>query len=50
MQIIEKILCKELYSQLTVADRKFFFLKFMYVSQDFDFENDILIKVGNAAD
>ena len=30
--------------------QEFFFFKFMYVSQDFDFENDILIKVGNAAD
>ena len=30
--------------------QEIFFLKFMYVSQDFDFENDILIKVGNAAD
>ena len=27
-----------------------FFFKYMYVSQDFDFENDNVIKVGNVAD
>ena len=32
-----------------VAGRTFFF-KYMYVSQDFDFKNDIVINVGNAAD
>ena len=28
----------------------FFLSKCMYVSRDFDFEDDIVIKVGNAAD
>ena len=30
--------------------QEFFFFKYVYVSQDFDFENDIVIKVGNVAD
>ena len=47
MQMIQKILCKELYSQLIVAGRKIF--QYMYVFQDFNFENDIVIKVGNTA-
>ena len=29
--------------------QEFFFFKYTYASQDFDFENDIVIKVGNAA-
>ena len=40
---------RALQLERTVAGRKKFFY-YMQVSQHFDFENDIVIKVGHAAD